>query len=208
MTRDEALTAIDRQLGLNSKRLLGYANEINMGGNDNGKGTWLEGPSWEVEGQILYALVRALKPKRILEIGTNHGGSTTYMAQACAHNLSGHVTTVDIRPQAGYHIPPHLRDWVTVECEDANLFVARSETRDYDFIFEDGNHSKYQVHVVYQNVHTLLKPGGVIISHDAAVEGVKDYIRYGIEAAGFEYPPMYVVEPSPCGFTVMQRNEF
>ena len=206
MTRDEALTAIAAQLGLKAKELIRHANRDDLGGDDNKMGSWINGISWAVEGQILYALVRSLKPERILEIGTNYGGSATHMGMGCYDNKIGHITSIDINAASGSHIPDQLREWITVVIEDANLYVVKPEVKDFDFIFEDGNHSKHQVHVIYENLHKLLKPGGIIISHDAAVEGVGEYIRYGIEAAGHPYPPMYVVEPSPCGFTVMRRN--
>jgi predicted O-methyltransferase YrrM len=35
---------------------------------------------------VLYALVRALRPARVLEMGTHLGGSATHIAQALADN--------------------------------------------------------------------------------------------------------------------------
>ena len=52
MTRDEALIAIAKQLKLNKTNLVSLSHETNLGGNDNGQGSWLEGPSWAVEGQV------------------------------------------------------------------------------------------------------------------------------------------------------------
>lgn len=205
MTLRSTLTAIARQLDLDPATFREYFQHVSFGGNDAGTGMWKEGPSWEVDGKLLYALVRMLQPDRILEIGTNHGGSATYMAAALSiESPLGRITTVDINPEAGQHIPDHLRPYVEVVIEDANDFVKRPDVGGYDFIFEDGNHSAYQVHVIYERLSKLLRPGGVIVSHDAAMPGVSEYIEYGIKAGGHDMPPVYLLPPSPCGVTVMR----
>jgi len=47
-------------------------------------------------GEFLWALVRLVKPGRILETGTSHGISAAYMALALKENGRGRITTMDI----------------------------------------------------------------------------------------------------------------
>lgn len=47
------------------------------------------------EGELLYGLIRCIKPKMILETGTNIGVSTIYMALACRDNGFGSIITVE-----------------------------------------------------------------------------------------------------------------
>jgi len=50
----------------------------------------------EVEmGELLYGLIRMLKPDLVVETGTYKGGATRYMARACKENDSGHVVTCE-----------------------------------------------------------------------------------------------------------------
>ena len=48
------------------------------------------------EQRALFALVRALRPQRILEIGTHVGGSTIVLAAALESLGSGEIVTVDV----------------------------------------------------------------------------------------------------------------
>jgi len=47
------------------------------------------------EAEVLYALVRAIKPNICLEIGTHRGFSTNYIIQALKDNGFGHLWTTD-----------------------------------------------------------------------------------------------------------------
>jgi predicted O-methyltransferase YrrM len=154
---------------------------------------------------VLYALVRALRPARALEMGTHMGGSATHIAQALADNRKGHLTCVDINPLAGRDIPDNLRSYVTVTIADIDAYIRRDDVGGFDFIFEDGAHSEFQVHTIYERLDKLLAPGGVIVSHDAAVEGVRDFIAAGIRKGIGVEAPVYTVDPSPLGFTVYRR---
>ncbi len=49
-----------------------------------------------------YALVRALKPKNVVETGTDKGLGTLVIAAALMRNGTGRLTSIDINPAAGY----------------------------------------------------------------------------------------------------------
>ncbi len=160
------------------------------------------------EGRILYALVRALKPLRILEIGTGRGGSTSHMAEALVKNgNNGELITIDNNPDSGRDLDRHYVEmgWVKSVIADANTYIEHPGLSDFDFIFEDGAHSIHQIQVVYQEMLRILKPGGVVLSHDVLVEGIRDYYREAWEKARFTPGLIVQVDPSPCGLSIYRR---
>lgn len=50
-------------------------------------------------GEFLYAMVRVLKPTRVLETGTHWGVGAAYMGMALKDNKSGSMTTVEFLPE-------------------------------------------------------------------------------------------------------------
>lgn len=45
-------------------------------------------PNWRYDHpRILYGLIRSLKPRTVMEIGTYRGYAACYMAQACKENV-------------------------------------------------------------------------------------------------------------------------
>ena len=196
MKLQTALTDIAEQLGLPMYQL-----DLYMRLDVQQKGSL----SYLVDGQFLYTLMRALRPARVLELGTHMGGSAIHIAQALADNEHGHLTCVDINPKAGRDIPEALSPYVTIEIADIDEYIRRGDVGGFDFIFEDGAHSEFQVHTIYERLDKLLAPGGVIVSHDAAVEGVRDFIAAGIRKGIGVEVPVYTVDPSPLGFTVYRR---
>lgn len=171
------------------------------------------GSLWRVEGQFLYALVRALKPLRILELGTWHGASATHILQAIAHNGHGHLDCVDNRAYGdvvtGDMIPPALQGGCTinhVSLEEA-IATAIQKGRGYDFIFEDAMHTAEQVELVWQHADALLTPGGVIVSHDAMHNVAGEAVREGIAKAGYAEKALNVlIAPADCGFAVWRKG--
>lgn len=199
------LNHMAHQLGLDSSDLTAYAELDEIGGYTTG---WPIGSLWNVEGKSLYALVRALRPINVLEIGTMYGCSATHITQALVDNGEGHLTCVDSGmqiPIIGGMIPDHLRSHITLHIEKIEDFItSKSAFRGpYDFIFEDAMHSVEQVEWVYRNLPYLLRPGGVIVSHDAAHRIVGAAVREGIRNAGYE-PSVYAIDPADCGLSVLR----
>jgi predicted O-methyltransferase YrrM len=55
--------------------------------------------AWPIEavsGELLFQIVRQLKPAKILELGTSFGASTIYMAAALQANQEGSIVTVEV----------------------------------------------------------------------------------------------------------------
>lgn len=199
-----SLTKLAGDYTLDSEALAKYAAEYTVKGNDQGNPY---GTSFTVEGQFLYALARTVKPRRILEIGTYHGGGASLLAAACEANGGGEVVTVDIWNEAGQHIPEPLQRRVTVIHEDANTWILK-DIGIFDFIFEDGNHSENQVHTIWQEHPRILAPGGWLITHDIAT-GMMHYILRGIEKGGVKRSEIrtYITPPSPCGIGIWHKPQ-
>jgi predicted O-methyltransferase YrrM len=85
------LQQLAHDLHLDARALLAYAEEDRIGGwhENPEQRRWMTGSLWEVKGQILYALVRAIKPEHVVEIGTWFGCSATHILEAMANNHRG-----------------------------------------------------------------------------------------------------------------------
>lgn len=201
----EALFQIAVQLDLDPRQLVAYAKEDTLLGFYDGGGQYAV--PFKEDGQLLYALVRALKPDRVLEVGTSQGGSAHHIALALeANRTGGMVTTVDINPSssiAGIPYPLVNRVAMIIENIDVMISDRRAYLGEFDFIHEDGAHSVHQVHNIYGHLPQLMPQGGVIVSHDTST-GVGVDVFEGIAKAGYGKPPSYEYDGSPCGFSVMR----
>jgi len=127
--------------------------------------------------RLIYCLTRALKPRKVLEIGTNVGGSAVMYSLALEDGA--HLKTVDIvdvngpngpAAKIGCSTPAELigrigRQNVSFVTSRSTDFL-RSCRETFDLIFLDGAH---EAEVVYQEVPLalgLLNPGGRILLHD------------------------------------------
>ena len=200
----DVLFQIEKQLGLELDSLLPLAELDAIGGfhPDPAQRQWGMGAIFGVEGQTLYALIRALKPETVVEIGSGTGCSATHIALALKANGRGHLTTVDRgnTPQ----IPADLLDYVTIQAGDGINYLALLPDNSVDFILEDADHTADMCHAIGELVKTKLKPGGVLLVHDIAHWAVGADIRRGYDLAGMEVR-RYLIEPSDCGWGVWQR---
>ncbi len=206
MQLNDALSAIAQQFDLNADELIAYATEDPHDGWDEGKGSWISGSVWTVEGQVLYALVRALKPQRVLELGTAHGCSSTHIAQALVDNGSGHLTCIDRNDYAGLHIPDELRAYITIEITTLEAWLAGQNASLYDFVFEDADHRPAPVGAVWAWARKHVRQGGAVVSHDPLHPTVGENVRQGITASG-ALAVNYLVEPGDGGLAVWRQNE-
>ena len=207
---NKVLKQIAEDFDLDGAALVKYAREDTIKGQDDGNP---DGTAYTSDGKLLYALVRGLKPESVLEIGTYHGGSANHIAHAIKKNGYGYVTTVDIWDGSGTSIATELHNFVTLIHQNVDDFIRdeKHETLDlklkpkYDFIFEDGPHSEHSVHGIYDALPFLLKPGGLILSHDTAT-GMGQYIRNGMEKGGVDLHcvKFYEIPGNPCGMSVYQ----
>lgn len=149
-------------------------------------------------GWVHYALIRNLKPTRVLCVGSGFGYVPAILAQACAENHHGHVDFVD----AGYGISHrHNFTWVgfwkTLEGQlsfknfglgkHINLYLMKTsefvkkypELR-YQYIYIDGDHLYKGVRYDYDHLWPLLETGGIMAFHDITVKEAQPEGKYGV----------------------------
>lgn len=136
---------------------------------------------------FFYHLIRLLKPKLGLEIGTFKAGTTEVLASAMQANGIGILMTID--PFGGDRVPPILEKWPAELQEyvsfspatSMDFFIALEQKPvELDFVFIDGNHAYEYVSFDLNNSARRLAPGGVIVLDDYNQPGVhqaaKDFL--------------------------------
>ncbi len=124
--------------------------------------------------RVLAVLVRALAPRRLLELGTSNGYSTIWLADA-ARSVGGSLISVEIDAtrvgrarenltQAGLH------DLVDLRIEDAAMTLSTSGDGAWDFIFLDAERPAYAGY--WPDLVRVLAPRGLlavdnVVSHAA-----------------------------------------
>lgn len=150
---------------------------------------WLMFNSGGVEievGEFLYGLVRAVKPKYVLETGTNLGISAAFMGLALEQNCRGLLKTLEINSDHSREAEQMLSRaglsaWVHCIVADARTWEWGGAPIAYDMILLDTELQYRFANMV--RLWSALKPGGWLIIHDlhvhmAQVEG-QDNHGYG-----------------------------
>lgn len=147
------------------------------------------------EGKFLYLLAKIRGARRILEIGTLGGYSTTWLARALPPD--GSLITLELDPKHAAVAGENIRDaGLSAKVEirvgpglDSLKKLHEEKADPFDFIFIDADKSGYPAYL--DSVMGLSKPGTVIIadnvvrdgevadpeSKDPSVRGVRSYIE-------------------------------
>lgn len=121
----------------------------------------------EIEvGELLYGLVRLIKPHQILETGTYTGVSAMYMGAALKENKRGLLTTLEIDQS---HIERAEKLWKLTQV-DSQITALRLASLDfepsnmYELMFLDSEpHLRFAELVKF---YDHLSPGGFVLIHD------------------------------------------
>lgn len=199
----DTLFMMESFLGIETDSLLPFAEADNIGGYnaDATKAKWHIGSIWEVEGQTLYALVRSLKPNVVVELGSFYGCSTSHIAAAVRENGIGTFTAVDKAAMGDIS----AINGVNAVRADAFEWLEGQKDHSIDFLFEDLFHTEEDCYRIGILAQQKLKPGGVLVAHDAAHYIVGVHVRKGYERAGLKFR-VYLTEPSDCGLMVAIPN--
>lgn len=221
MNLNEALFFISEAFHFNAEELQAYAAEDNLGGFDPDilQRKFPTGSLWGVEGQVLYALVRVLKPKLAIECGTMFGASASHIALALqANNDGGHLICLDPERHIaqgyptdgaiGHLIPEELRPF----CEIVHVFAQDWIPKflpdgEATFIYEDAAHTSELTRLLWEVCTPKLGAGGVMVSHDAAHYLVGADVRKGILQSGAQDFHVYLIEPADCGLAVWRAPQ-
>lgn len=193
----QSLRHLSDDLNVPFQELQAYTQEDDIGGwqSDN-KGKWHIGSMMPSEGKLLYAIVRALKPKVMLEFGTFRGCSTSHILSALVKNGIGVLHSYDL-----YDVIE--RDRFTSAMIDRWQFhlgniLTNKNLPQADIVFEDTIHS---TRITREMVRKALSVNPkMIICHDGAHHVVGAAVRQGfLEATGCHGT---VIRPDNdhCGF--------
>ncbi len=137
--------------------------------NEDSYGGWEEAGNRHAGGRrelkMLYATIRLLKPKNILEIGTYNGFSTNHILLAAENNqkdgAEAKVTTIDIND---YLENKKLHSYPYNQIHECSLKHLTTHPH-YDFVFQDGNHQS--IHVAKElRLFSKMKNLKCLFSHD------------------------------------------
>ena len=120
-------------------------------------------------GEFLLLLVRALKAKRVLEIGTSNGYSTLWLAHA-VQPLGGQVTTLELAPHKAEMARGNLQRAellavIDLRQVDAQDYIKQQPPASFEFIFLDANRQQYVTS--WRDLQRILSPGGLVVVDNA-----------------------------------------
>jgi O-methyltransferase len=132
------------------------------------------GPIQDDEALFLYAMIRGMRLKRVLEIG----GGIGYSAQSFAHAVGaqGTIYTVDVNP-----VPVVASNHVCIHKNARDLTREDVHGKRLDLVFFDCHDYDAQMTVFLKlTVMGLITPATVIALHDTN-------LHYGVKIADFAY---------------------
>ena len=117
--------------------------------------------------RFLKLIIQIVKPKRILEIGTSIGYSTTSMAEI-VKDYGGKITTIEydekVAAQAKQNfIRAGVDEFIELKIGDAKEIIPNIK-EDFDLIFQDVDKRLYPL--LFNDCLRILKPGGLLIAED------------------------------------------
>ncbi|MCL5019625.1 MAG: class I SAM-dependent methyltransferase [Patescibacteria group bacterium] len=179
-------------------------------------------------GLIHYALMRNIRPKHILCIGSRVGFIPAILALACKDNGLGHVDFVD----AGYdadspalhwsgvgfwkHINPKkhfshigVAKHITTHVMTADAYEKKYPKKTYEYVYIDGDHSYKGVKKDYQLFWPKLSSGGFMAFHDIVAKGYLDKGKFGVWKLWRELSQKHAIEftfPKDSGLGIIQKR--
>jgi predicted O-methyltransferase YrrM len=123
--------------------------------------------------EALYLLVRAARPRTVIETGVLYGASSAHILAALALNDRGTLHSIELgrsprEPTHDFLVPVHLRQrWNLVIGDSRQVLPALlSRLGGADLFHHDSLHTFEHMTWEYQTAFAHLTPGGVLSSHD------------------------------------------
>ena len=174
--------------------------------------------SGHLQGRMLKMLVRMIRPKNILEVGTFSGYSAICMAEGL--DEGGKVWTFEINDEMEDFTRPWIEnspvaDKIDFRIGDANIEAPKLGIT-FDLAFVDGDKRTYVE--TYEMVLRLLRPGGYIIAdntlwdghvtdpaydHDHQTQGIRQFNDYVAADNRVEQ----VIVPLRDGLTLIRKKD-
>jgi predicted O-methyltransferase YrrM len=128
----------------------------------------------DIEAEITYLLLREARPETVVEIGTFHGWSTTWILSALRDNGTGHLYSYDVVDHVVREVPGELSEgrWTFTQGdarENLEKIPAASDSRcaaGADFLFIDAAHSASFARWYIRDLFPRMRPGIPVCVHD------------------------------------------
>lgn len=137
----------------------------------------------KIEGCFLNGLIRATKPKALLEVGVHYGGSSVLMLNAIKDDSDAHLCAVDIRnticegPHMGKRIGWAVEEYVPELTDRYSLFTGGhlakfidkiGKNEKIDFCFLDSAHTLPGEILDFLIVLPFMQKLGIVVLHDTS----------------------------------------
>jgi predicted O-methyltransferase YrrM len=143
-----------------------------------------------------YALVRALRPERVIETGTDKGLGSVVLAAALLRNGTGRLSTLDVNPESGYLIAGRYAEVVDRIIGDSVETLAAGKDP-VDIFLHDSLHTFEYETAEFAAVEPRLTERGVLLSDNAhesealavwAEQTRRQFSFFAEQPAGHWYP--------------------
>jgi hypothetical protein len=150
------------------------------------------GGIYYAEGETLYALVRALRPRVIVETGVAEGVSSAFFLRALQDNGDGQLYSIDLPPSSthladgwAYYMPEHeTSGWVIPENlkHRWHLILGDSASElprllnslvEIDMFLHDSLHTRKHQMFEYETAWPFIKRNGLLLSNDLSTAFVQ-----------------------------------
>ena len=144
---------------------------------------WLGKPLWKMplDLWVYQEIIYELKPDKIVECGTNRGGSAFYMATICDLINHGEILTVDIKkyPEQPQH--PRIKYFVgsSVDPDVFSEIKKHINPGEKILVILDSAHGKDHVIKELEMYGTIVNAGSYMILEDTSANGYPVYPSFG-----------------------------
>lgn len=198
LTSGDACILVADLLRTNRSEFVEYFNELGANPRPSLESDPTNWSMPEVEATMLYAIVRAVSPKTVLELGTHLGYSTKVILAGLKHQIDGRIVTLDHHQ----HLDPNselVRSYRVLPLSIDGMEFSKTLCFPIDMIFEDGNHEEENTRVFLGNCLPHLKSGGIVVVHDVAYPGLSESVSKGMLTSLGDDIEKIVIDDAPCG---------
>jgi predicted O-methyltransferase YrrM len=164
------------------------------------------GHPWESEtevGDLIAAIIKMSGIKRVLELGTLTGKTTTALIEALPSD--GSLTTVDIKDLRADAFKDICESDSRVKYINGDSIQTCQKLKGnlYDLIFVDTVHEWSYALPEFKAIESLMDKGCILAYHDSiSFEGIARLVRY---AQSYKYNAITLNTPNANGLTLLQR---
>jgi predicted O-methyltransferase YrrM len=123
--------------------------------------------------EALYLLVRAIRPRTVVDTGVLYGASSAHVLAALAHNRRGTLHSIDLghdphEPPHDYFVPPELQERWELIIGDSRRELPRllRQRGSIDLFHHDSLHTREHMTWEYETACRYLSGTGVLSSDD------------------------------------------